>query len=148
MLLWVAKLKKVFIFSYCANKCCNSNVVTSSEVEVSSNSSKARCRWYCTSLPRMQSPKKDMATQSQFRQLLPWAQELLCALVLLGWQCRNFGIWLYWYPSSMFHVLWLYRDVFKSFNVTPWSSFIVWCVVIATILNKRIYLQEFVTFFH
>jgi hypothetical protein len=31
----------------------------------------------------------------------------------------------------------------KSFNVILWSSVIVWCVVIATILNKRMYLQEF-----
>jgi hypothetical protein len=37
------KLKKeVFIFSYCANKPCNSNVVTSPEVEISCNFSKAQ----------------------------------------------------------------------------------------------------------
>lgn len=65
--------KKVFIFSYCANKCCNSNVVTSSEGEISSNFSKARCQWNCLSLPMTQSPKKEAAA------LLPEAEKLLCS---------------------------------------------------------------------
>lgn len=68
------------------------------------------------------------------------ALPLVAFILMMYWE---FGIWLYLYPSSMFPVLWLYRDVFKSFNVLLWSSVIVWCVVIATILNKRMYLREF-----
>lgn len=53
------KLKKeVFIFSYCANKPCNSNVVTSPKVEISCNFSKAQWWRSCPSLPVTQSPKK------------------------------------------------------------------------------------------
>lgn len=60
--------KKVFIFSYCANKCCNSNVVTSSEGEISSNFSKARCQWNCPSLPMTHSPKKEAAPAAGSRE--------------------------------------------------------------------------------
>lgn len=77
------KLKKVFIFSYCANKHCNSNV-TFSEVEISCNFSKA----VLMELYQLASDvvsREGNAALSQFRQLLLEAKKKSCMFLHFLW---------------------------------------------------------------
>lgn len=132
-MLWAEQLRKSVYFSYRANMCCKRviTLMTPSEVENNNDfSRKHSVQWNCKTYDVV---SKGGNNWFDAVMLLQKGRKLLCKWVfLLGFMVKmhwDFDIKLYLCPCSMFHVLCLYKDVFKSFNVILKFWFVVWCVV-------------------